>query len=271
MDIESLGKSAANRVLILGCGWVGEEFANAMKLRGNEVWVTTTTEEKKLRLSEQGFQSVLLDFDSKVVLDGFDIPITFDFVLNSIPASSRNSQEVLLERFNCIKLLLEQLTFRKHIYLSSIGIYPDADGLFDENWQDHLDERLLLAEQTMQQADNTLIYRLGGLFGKSRIFAKYFSGKVCRTGNQPANFVHLADVVKLLVLGFERLRVGEIFNIVAPEHPKKKAVILASAAKYGYAGPSAFESTFNFQKIVSGQKIIDELQYHYKYPSPLKF
>lgn len=271
MNRKSIDKLKTNRVLILGCGWVGEEFAHAMKLRSYEVWVTTTTEEKRLRLSEQGFQAVLLDVDSKVDLEDAGLPTVFEFVLNSIPASSRNSQELLLQRFDGLKSLLEQLCFRKHIYLSSIGIYPDMDGVFDEKWHSNLDERLLLAEQCMQQVDNTLIYRLGGLFGKSRIFAKYFSGKVCKTGNQPTNFVHLADVVKLLVLGFERLQPGELFNIVAPEHPKKKAVILASASKYGYAGPSAFEPTLNFQKIVSGQKVIDQLQYRYTYPSPLKF
>lgn len=266
-----IDKELPNRVLILGCGFVGEEFAGAMKLRGYEVWVTTTSEEKRLQLSEQGFQAALLDLDAEVGLDASGLPIEFDFVLNSIPASSRNSEEVLTKRFDILKRLLESLNYRKHIYLSSIGIYPDMDGLFDECWLDNLDNRLLFAEQLMQQLDNTLIYRLGGLFGKSRIFAKYFSGKVCQTGNQPANFVHLADVVNLLVLGFEKLEPGEVFNIVAPEHPKKKAVILASASKYGYAGPSSFESGLNVQKVVSGQKIIDQLQYRYRYPSPLKF
>lgn len=264
-------QEASKRILILGCGWVGEEFAIEMKKEGYEVWLTTTTEEKWLRLSGQEFETVLLDFDTDEILWGEDLPTTFDFVLNSIPASSRNSGEVLLKRFRRLKTVLDQLTFRKHIYLSSIGIYPDVDGFFDENWLGDLDERLLLAEESMQQVGNTLIYRLGGLFGKERVFAKYFAGKICHTGDQAANFIHIADVVSLLRIGFFKLDTKEVFNIVAPEHPTKKDVIIASAGKYGFELPLAFEPIQSFQKIVSGQKITNLLAYSFRYPSPLYF
>lgn len=257
------------KILILGCGWVGEEFAYRMREDGCEVWVSTTTQAKAEKFERLGLKSVYIDFDED--LDTIALPSTFDFILNSIPASSRNTAEVLERRFQNVKSFLEQLDFKKHIFLSSIGIYSDEDGVYDESSLVGLDTRLLHAEQLMNTINETLVYRLGGLFGKDRIFAKYFDGGVCTTGNQPANFVHLEDVVQLIQQGFLFLDAPDTYNIVAPLHPLKKEVILASAAKYGFNPPRSFEPLARGQKVVSGEKIIKKLEYTFRYPSPLYF
>lgn len=258
-----------SRVLILGCGWVGEEFAKSMVASGAEVWATTTSDSKITRFKELGVKPILANFDVEVNnLDSFG---EFDYVLNSVPASSRHQEEELKKRFHHIYQFLSRLKFGKQIFLSSIGIYPDIDGVFDESWESDLNVKLLLAENEMCQIKNTMIYRLGGLFGKERVFAKYFSDKICHTGNQPANFVHVEDVVKLVMLGFLNFVEGEKYNIVTPEHPTKKQVIIASASKYAFKLPLAFEPTATFQKIVSGSKIIAHLDYTFTYNSPLLF
>lgn len=240
-----------------------------MLANGVEVWVTTTTEMKVERFRNQGLNPVLLNFDTAVTLAG--LPRQYDYVLNSVPASSRYTLEEIGNKFCHVRHILEELVFKKHVFLSSVGIYPDSDGFFDENWSGVLNERLLSAEQEMLQVENTIIFRLGGLFGKNRILAKYFSGKVCKIGTQSANFIHLDDVVMLLAKSFSVSAPGGIYNIVAPEHPTKQEVILASAAKYGFDLPLSFEPGMDFQKIVSGRKITECLDYTFKYPSPLYF
>lgn len=262
-------QNSNKRILILGCGWVGEEFAAEMKNEGYEVWVTTTSELKRERLQQRGFHSVLLNFDEEY--SEANLPDDFVFVLNSIPATSRNRIFDLENRFLNVKKVLAKLRFEKHIFLSSIGIYPDVDGVYDEGWVLDLDERLVQAERQMNQLDHTLVYRLGGLFGKERVFAKYFAGKICQTGDQPANFIHITDVVNLLRIGFLKLHTGDVFNIVTPEHPTKKDVVMESARKYGFDLPLAFEPIHSYQKIVSGRKIADLLDYSFRYPSPLYF
>lgn len=260
----------AGRVLILGGGWVGQEVAALLYSEGYEVWVSTTSLDKVAVFKGLGYHGVCIDFDHGLKEQQV-LPDSFDFVLNSIPATSRHSRDVLDRRFGNVQTLLRQVAFKKHIFLSSIGIYPDKDGWYDEEWNDELDGRLLGAEQAMGSLPDTLIYRLGGLFGKERIFAKYFGGRVCQTGDQPANFVHLEDVTELIKLGFLSLAGSNVYNIVAPIHPTKKEVILASASKYGMALPISFDPVASHQKVVRGQKIIDELDYSYKYPSPLYF
>ena len=261
------------KILILGCGWLAESFAVQMKHRGYEVWASTTKSEKYHRLNADGIFSFIMDFDCESFPENVDLPTRFDFVLNSVPASQKNSIAVLKNRFSNIKLFFDHIIWERQVFLSSIGIYPDKDGVFDEFYDDsaELSSKLLLAEQCMLGLANTIIYRLGGLFGKNRVFAKYFSESVCTTGEQPANFVHIEDVVELVELACCRVLKHTIYNVVAPLHPKKMDVIIASAKKYGYTLPLAFEATNTIQKIVSGKLLQEELEYEFVLPDPLQF
>lgn len=257
------------KVLILGCGWVGEDLAVQLLKDGYQVWATTTQEDKAKRLLALGIQAVVVNFDQKVSSEVF--PKTFDYVLTSVPASSRLDVAQSKVRFDHILSFLKDICYIKNIYLSSTGVYPDQDAVFTEEYSDDLNERLYAAEKIMLQAPNTIVYRLGGLFGKNRIFAKYFENRVCTTGDQLANFVHVDDVVQLIQQGFEQHLESNIYNIVAPEHPVKKDVIIASAAKYGFQLPSAFIPENSFQKLVDGSKVMEKLNYTFKYANPIDF
>lgn len=186
------------RILILGCGWVAESFAMEMKHQGHEVWASTTQYEKYHRLKTDGVFSFIADFDNSDTLPDVALPSQFDFVLNSIPASQKNSISALEIRFSNISRFLENIQWTKQLFLSSIGIYPGKDAVYDELNTAGIEfsEKLLLAEQLMLQVPRTYVYRLGGLFGKKRIFARYFANRICTTGEQRANFVHLDDVVR---------------------------------------------------------------------------
>nr|WP_235891123.1 GDP-L-fucose synthase [Sphingobacterium lumbrici] len=213
-----------------------------------------------------------MDFDVDKNVPDF-LPDTFDYILTSVPASSKNTIETVSHRFDNILSFIRLLQYRKHIFLSSIGIYPDIEGRVDEHFNDQeaLNPLLALAEEKMTSLSRTIVFRLGGLFGKNRIFAKYFAGKICTTGEQPANFVHLQDVIQLIFLAFSTDLEHGLFNIVCPEHPSKEEVIIASAAKYGYELPISFEPGQTTQKIVSSDRVIQTLDYTFLYPSPLNF
>lgn len=259
------------RFLILGCGWVGEAFALLAIGRGQKVTVTVTSTEKAQRLRDQGINALVQDFDQSADLPLEDLH--FDYIVNSIPASKKSDVLAVKNRFQNVASALAGLTYQKHIYLSSIGIYPEQSQSFDESFSDdaQMNDILLIAEKIMRPLPNTMVYRLGGLFGQQRIFAKYFQGRICKTGEQSANFIHLEDVLQLLWLGFTQPLSQSVYNVVCPHHPKKEAVICASAAKYGYGLPSAFEDGTAYDKVVHGDQIVQELNYSFAYPSPLEF
>ncbi|GHE23232.1 NAD(P)-dependent oxidoreductase [Sphingobacterium griseoflavum] len=254
----------------MGCGWIGEAFAAKLLREGHEIYATTTDSEKYQRLQAAGIFAIKANFEEEIHLKNF--PPEVDFVLNSIPAVKRLDWARLDARFTAVKQLLIQLRYRKHIYLSSIGVYPDQDGIYSEESSIASEgNKLLFAEELMLELHDTVVYRLGGLFGEQRIFAKYFQSKVCTTGAQIANFIHQTDVVNLLDAGFKQRLSALRYNLVAPDHPTKKDVIRASAAKYDFELPSAFLDENSFQKLVIGDKISNELAYTFAYPSPLDF
>ncbi|MFD1768950.1 NAD-dependent epimerase/dehydratase family protein [Sphingobacterium suaedae] len=257
------------KFLILGCGWVGEFFARQMLAEGHEVFATTTQQQKYQRLMDGGIFAIRADFDYAVSRDHF--PTDVDFVLNSIPASRRIESNVLDARLTQISALLTSVSYKKHIFLSSVGIYPDQDGVFTEAYPVDLAQNLAVAENAMLCLPETTVYRLGGLFGGNRIFAKYFENRICTIGRQTANFVHRDDVTALIRKGFLFPLKQKIYNIVTPEHPAKSEVVFASAAKYSFSLPAAFEDGQAFQKIVVGQRIADDLNYTFLFKSPLEF
>jgi len=261
------------RILILGCGWLASAFAMEQRLRGHEVWASTTNKEKYHRLKNDGIFSFIADFDRSDFRDSVAIPREFDFVLNSVPASQKNDLATLQNRFLNIQSFLSNLRWNKHVFLSSVGIYPDQDGWFDEKYNERskLSEKLLVAEELMLNLSHTCVYRLGGLFGRNRIFARYFSNRVCTTAEQVANFVHLEDVIRLVDLAMVNDLQHPVYNVVAPMHPAKKEVILASAGKYGFELPVKFETVADFQKMVSGELLSGELNYRYIWPDPVDF
>src|SRR5690606_36304380 len=256
-------------ILILGCGWIGEAIVAKRCAEGHRVYATTTKEEKYQRLKDAGIFAILCDFDQPV--NPSDFPQEVDYVLNSVPAIRRLSAEQIQQRFARVVEVLGNTSYRKHIFLSSVGIYPDIDGVFDDESTILTDSNLALAEEYMRVLPHTIIYRLGGLFGENRVLAKYFENKICAIGQQLANFIHLRDVLEILDQGFKKLPVGEFYNIVTPEHPLKKEVVLSSAQKYGFALPVSFDKQADFQKTVSGRKVENALQYTFLYPSPLDF
>lgn len=258
------------KVLILGCGWVGKEVALCALKKRYHVYGSTTSADKALKLSQIGIKSFVHDFDAEEKCKN-NLPAFFDYVLTSVPASTRYSISEIKKRFTQLQEYLEGIVFEKHIFLSSVGVYPNHEAVYKEDYQGPFIEELRLAETLMMAIPNTVVYRLGGLFGQQRIFAKYFVGRVCTTGEELANFVHLDDVVGLILAGFERELKSRVYNIVTPEHPTKREVILASAAKYNYPEPVKWESTKPYRKYVDGMNIVKELDYYYCYRNPIYF
>lgn len=259
-------------LLILGCGWVGEELARQLKKKGWNLWVTTRTEEKYHRLQGDGIFAFIHDFDRDLNLD-LPVDVSFDAIVNSIPATQRNTEAEIEHRFSHVFNVLCSLNYKKHIFLSSVGVYPDQDGNFDESFVDEelMSPKLRMAEKKMMSLPYSSTFRLGGLFGKERILAKYFQDKVVSIGDQPSNFIHLDDVVGIIEQSLEINLPTGYYNLVAPEHPSKKEVILKSAQKYMFGYPSSFEPANSVQKVVNSDKIINLLNYEFKYPSPLDF
>ncbi len=260
--------------LILGCGWVGTHLAARLVGNGYRVWATCTSPEKARRLAQMdGVSAYVADFDGvgQYATLGREM---FDLLVVSVPVRRKDSIDAIRHRFAGLQHFLRRISFRQSFFFGSVGIYPKIDGILAENTlgDEDLEPRLLLGE-TMLRAEHPglNVLRLGGLFGYDRIMAKYFVDKVCQIGQQPANSIHVMDVIGVILTMVERGMHGKTYNVVCPEHPLKQAVIEVSAAKHGYGLPIAFAEGDRTAKVVSPARLQNELDYRFRYPSPLQF
>ena len=258
-------------ILIIGCGWVGTYTAARFLADGHRVWGTTTTQEKSARLAAMGIQPVIADFDQdRAAMPATALTtLTFDLVIISVPITRKDTLQLASARFTNLICFLDALHFSQSVFFGSVGIYPKVSATIDEDTfaAKDLDQKLLLGETLLRKRYAALnILRLGGLFGLDRTLSKYFQGKICEIGYQPANFVHVADIDGVIRALLVSQAQGKTYNMVCPQHPLKKDVIAASAAKYGYALPAGYTDTDQTAKIVSPGRLIHELGYQFIYP-----
>lgn len=261
------------KVLIVGCGWVGTYVASSMRDEGHRIWATCRTSEKASELGTLGLRSYVVDFDRNDAVEPLD-ETTFDVAIISVPITHKDAFGRVTVRFERLISFLKNLSFGQSLFFGSVGIYPKVNAVIAEDTfaADELDQKLGAGESMLRSAFPELnVLRLGGLFGIERILAKHFVGKVCEIGYQTANFIHVEDIYGVIRAMMEKQVQGKTYNVVCPEHPLKKDVIAASAAKYGYGLPSSFTDTDQTAKMVSPKRLIADLDYSFVYRSPLQF
>jgi hypothetical protein len=179
-----------------------------------------------------------------------------------------------------IRFLAERMKdspVQRVIYISSTSVYPEVNREVDEaeplTGHDPTSTALLQAEEMVQGwGGNWVILRCGGLMGYNRIPGKYVAGKKgLSTGDVPVNFVHRDDVVRIISQVTEQGINNQVYNVVAPLHPKRREVYAQNAAELGYALPEYADGTLPDHKIVSSHKLVQGLPYAFRYENPLAF
>lgn len=265
-------------ILIIGCGWVGTFTAANLLKEGHHVWGTTTSADKCASLRAKGISSVVVDFDSSgeqlfAAPDDL-LDRTFDAVIISVPITYKDSMGQVETRFARLLTFLQRLSFEQVFFFGSVGIYPKVSAtIIEDTFPDaELEPRLLKGENMLRaEYPKVTVLRLGGLFGLERVMAKHFVDKICEIGYQTANFVHIVDIHGIIKALISQGVQGRTYNVVSPEHPLKKDVIVASAHKYGYGLPAGFSTADRTAKVVSSNRVINELNYQFVYPTPLEF
>ncbi|MFB2118563.1 2-dehydropantoate 2-reductase N-terminal domain-containing protein [Parapedobacter sp. 2B3] len=260
-------------ILIVGCGWVGTHIATELTRAGHRVWATCTSTEKAERLEALGLVATVADFDREEESPRLGREV-FDVAIVSVPITHKDGAEAVQHRFAKLVGFLGRFSFKQSFFFGSVGIYPKVSATITEaTFADaELDPKLFSGERTLRAAHPNLnVLRLGGLFGFERVMAKHFVGRVCEIGYQTANFVHVVDIYGIVAAMISAGSQGKTYNVVCPEHPLKKDVIAASAARYGYGMPTAFSETDRTAKVVSPERLMADLGYRFAYRSPLQF
>ncbi|MEZ4903933.1 MAG: SDR family oxidoreductase [Spirosomataceae bacterium] len=267
------------KISILGCGWLGFPLAKSLEKQGHTIKGTTTHAEKLNELRKAGIEPFWLQLLPEPKGIGWDYFLDCDVLIVNIPPRLAKSEAGFhVAQIQHLLNMLKNSPVEQLIYINSTSVYPDLN-------REVAEEDVIIPEQSAAPAliqveqilktlpQNTLILRCGGLMGYERIPAKYVAGKQgITTGDVPVNYVHRDDVIGIIDAFLNKPTLwNDTYNVVAPLHPTRRAVYLASTAPFGYEPPT-FQSTENMPfKVISSQKLLAALDYSFIYSNPLDF
>ncbi len=254
-------------IVIYGAGWLGLPLALKFGLNQYEVWISPKL--KGLELPPNVFD---IDFRFAANMEYFP-KFMFEKQIQVWAIPPRLSKIDLEEYLGFLKFWTNNIPKNnsiKIVFTSSSSIYQEGHGEVDENGILSEQSSMFQAEKIIQESGlDYLIFRLGGLMGKDRYPAKYFSRKIIREGNSRVNYIHQQDVIDFIFEGVEKGLLG-IYNLVAPVHPLKKELALKDCKNRGLPPPKEILSKSN-NKIINSQKIMRALNKKFTYPDPLNF
>lgn len=186
------------RVLIIGCGFLGQKVA--MNLRSQVSLTVTTTKEPPL-IKDVKFIPLKPETYRKI-----DVIISnYDCIIVTASASKYNYTESYLILARRLKKALEQTKGKTLIYTSSSGVYKESSGGFvTENSPLDLDKASVLieTEKTYLSLKNTcvMIFRLTGLIGHDersikQLYSRYLSSPLTP---RMANFIYVEDASMII-------------------------------------------------------------------------
>ncbi len=242
---------AMARVLIAGCGYVGEALGERLLADDHEVWGLR----RNPRTLPAGIASIAADLAQPE--DLADLPGGIDFVFYLV--SPNGSEDALYRRayVEGLRGLIEALHRDGQrpplLFASSTAVYRQYDGA----WVDESSEtapnhwsgkRLLEGEQIALQAlPSTTVVRFGGIYGprRTQLIDRVRSGRAGYQVDPPqyANRIHRDDCAGALHHLMNLENPNSVYLAVDNEPAEERAVLLWLAGVMGSPSPREAEKT----------------------------
>ena len=275
---KSSGINRNRTISILGCGWLGIPLGTHLLREGFSVNGSVTTPEKTGELILSGINPYVVKIDTERLFT--DKPDFFHagILVILIPPRRIESVEVSYPAlFKHLIPVIEKNGIKKVLFTSSTSVYPETNQAVTEvdawNPAKASGKALLEAEQLLSGNSDfkTTILRFGGLIGADRNPARFLQNRKTEIfAGTPVNLIHQDDCIRIILKIIATGCWGEVFNACSPEHPTKKEFYELAAGVSHLPVPefTGGEGTF---KIVSSDKLIHRLNYHFQYPNPLDY
>lgn len=253
--------SCMKKIGLIGYGWLGSRVSRSFS-DSFEIYTTTTSPEKLQDIRSEGIHADLVVFSEyeKEFPDEWSIAADLDVMIITVPFSEKRTPHDTLKK-RLAKLISFIGKFEKQVFfMSSTGVYSDKPEVFTEEM---LPSEDVFVESMVKKAfPQVNILRLGGLMGDERLLKNFnvsnLSGVV--------NHIHYKDVAAVIKTIINKEIKGKEYNVAAPLHPSKQAVI---AAQNNHVADDT--EHIGKQRIISSEKLISELNYTFIYPDPTTF
>lgn len=250
-------------ITILGTGWLGLELALDLKQK-YKIKVSSRTAEKIKIYEDEGLASYILNEDN---LDSLEQLLETNYLFINFPPSKFDDYISFLSKIYNHKSIKN---IQKIIFISSTSIYPNIQGLFDEEYEiKESSSKLVFEAENLVKEKSDVIFRVAGLVGGSRYFGKRSANKVVEYPKTPINFVHRNDVIEATKFVIENY-INGIFNLCSKEHPTKEEIYSFNSKKYDFEKPIFLDNKEFLNRLIDGSKI-EKLGFTYKYNNAFEF
>jgi len=276
-------------VTIIGCGDIGRRVGKLLLERDCQVLAVARSEESAAELQENGFTTLIGDFDYQE--DTPEIPLHGSQVFYFMAPQGGGKSDYRMLNFR--RTLSAENCPRKVVYISTSGVYGDCGGdvVTEEtplNPQTSRAQRRASAESQLQEQAQQLgfelvILRVTGIYGPGRLpVARVMQGHSVLTPEEASftNRIHSLDLVQICLAAMERGEDGDIYNVcdgqestmteyftaVADMHdlPRPKQISRAEAEKE--MNPLML-SYLRESRRMSNRKLLDKLGIELRYPT----
>ena len=209
------------RVLVIGCGYVGQRLAETLAASGHEVVGVSRTDPGRAATVAH------VSCDITVRKDLARLPTEFDWVVNTVSSTKGGVDAYQAVYLEGTKHLLEHLKFSKYTFTSSTSVYAQNDGsIVTENSPAEpaspTSRVLRETEQLVLNGERAgIVLRVAGIYGPGRghLFQQFLRGeaRVHGDGSRFINMIHRDDVVGAIIKILESGRTGEIYNVADDE------------------------------------------------------
>jgi nucleoside-diphosphate-sugar epimerase len=209
------------RILIAGCGYVGQATADLFHAAGWTVEGWTRSAESAAKLSAKPYPVYAVDVadrDQVYARDGM-----LDAVIHCASSGGGGLDAYRQVYLNGARSLLDRFAGSKVIFTSSTSVYAQRDG----SWVTEKSEtkparetgRILLETEQLVLAQGGVVARLAGIYGpgRSALLSKFLAGSaiIDPENDRFINQVHRDDIATALFLLLDRPSPArEIYNVV---------------------------------------------------------
>src|SRR4051812_38833846 len=213
------------RILIAGCGYVGEATADLFHSAGWNVEGWVRSQDSAARLSAKPYRVGLVDISQRDEIA--EQTEAFDVVIHCASSRGGDAEAYRQIYLNGARHLLENFRKAKILFTSSTSVYAQRDGSWvtEESETKPLREtsRILLEVEKLILEKGGIIARLAGIYGprRSALLSKFLNATATIDPNNDrfVNQVHRDDIASALFLLLTRKAQtsAQIYNVVDDE------------------------------------------------------
>ncbi len=212
------------RVLIAGCGYIGQAAADLLHAADWVVEGWTRSAESAASLSAKPYPVREVDISKPAQLaECGPAAAGFDAVVHCVSSSGGDAEMYRKVYLDGARNLLETFRRSKLLFTSSTSVYAQRDGSWVTEESDakpmRETSRVLLETERLVLADSGVVMRLAGIYGpgRSALLNKFLKGTaiIDPENDRFVNQVHRDDIASALLLLLSREAEGaQIYNVV---------------------------------------------------------